>query len=593
MISMSDEYDILIKNASIVDGTGSPAYKGAIAVKDDRIAAIGEVEGDLKADAKRVIDAEDLVAAPGFIDVHNHGDLSILYYPEAESFVRQGITTFVGGQCGDSPGPFGEYIGLPWFLGDLYVDIAPTMYNREWLIPRDLLNSRHKELYGWEIDWETLGEFFQRVEAKGITPNYAPLVGHGDVRSLVMGPDFKREATKREVREMRKHVEQAMEDGCIGISVGRDYDPGIWAGFDEILACARVAAKYGGVYTSHSHRTGHRKSRRPGEFPPDKTEGVLEAIDVGRRAKMSVQISHLGALYDVKPGGSDIMTEAAVRTTLKLIDDAREEGIDVNFDEIPNHLAGGIGTTPWLVSYLTPWMRVAGTLEQLVSALRMREFREEIKENIWAGKHYGLNPNINENWAKQRTIVVCKDERFVDKTLAQIAEELGVDQLDALFEVLTADPETKAVRKGGDDWVKLMFFQHPEMMIGIDTFAVDDKRVSRHPPWGLPSENSYGGFPRYFRRAYRETGALSLEEAVRKVTSLPADKFGLTGRGVLEAGAFADIVVMDPETVTDKGDQLNPRRYPKGIERVIVNGTIVVEDSEHTGAKPGKVLRRE
>jgi N-acyl-D-aspartate/D-glutamate deacylase len=350
---MSDEYDILIKNASIVDGTGSPAYKGAIAVKDDRIAAIGEVEGDLKVNAKRVIDAESLVATPGFIDVHNHGDLSILYYPEAESFVRQGITTFVGGQCGNSPGPFGEYIGLPWFLGDLYVDVAPTMYNREWLIPRDLLNPRHREVYGWEIDWETLGEFFQRVEVKGISPNYAPLVGHGDVRSLVLGPDFKREATKREVREMRKHVEQAMEDGCIGISVGRDYDPGIWAGFDEILACARVAAKYGGVYASHSHSTGHRKSRRPGEFPPDKTEGVLEAIDVGRRAKMPVQISHLGARYVVKPGGSDIMTEAAVKATLKIIDDAREEGIDVSFDKIPNHLASGIGTTPWLVSYLT------------------------------------------------------------------------------------------------------------------------------------------------------------------------------------------------------------------------------------------------
>jgi N-acyl-D-aspartate/D-glutamate deacylase len=238
-------------------------------------------------------------------------------------------------------------------------------------------------------------------------------------------------------------------------------------------------------------------------------------------------------------------------------------------------------------------MRVAGTQEQLVGALRMREFREEIKEAVWAGKHYGLNPNINENWAKQRTIVECKDERFVDKTLAQIAEELGVDQLDALFEVLTADPETKAVRKGGNDWVKLMFFQHPEMMIGIDTFAVDDKRMSRHPPWGLPNENSYGGFPRYIRRVYRETGTLSLEEAVRKVTSLPTRKFKLADRGVLKAGAYADLVIMDPQTVTDKGDQLDPRQYPEGIEYVVVNGTVVVEKSKHTGELPGKILYRE
>ena len=588
---MPEDYDILIKNATIVDGTGAPSYKGALAVQGERIAFLGKVDGDLGGDAGTVIDAEGLVASPGFIDVHNHGDLSILYYPEAEGFVRQGITTFVGGQCGDSPGPFGEYIGLPWVLSDLYVDLAPTMYNRDWLIPRELLNPRHKELFGWEIDWSTLGEFFERVEAKGISPNYASLVGQGDVRSLVMGPDFEREATEEEIEEMTVHVERAMEDGCIGISVGRDYDPGIWAGFDELLACAKAAAKYGGVYASHCLRTGHRKSRRPGEFPPVKTEGVLEAIDIGRKAGMPIQISHLGAQYDVRPG-SDIMTEASVRATLKLIDDAREEGIDVSFDEIPNHQAGGIGTTPWLVSYLTPWLKVAGSLDQLAEALRMKEFRDEIKEAVWAGKHYGLNPNINENWAKQRTIVTCKDERFMDKTLAEIAEELGVDELDALFEVISTDPETKAVRKGSNEWVKFMFYRHPEMMIGVDTFAVDDKRISRHPPWGLPNENSYGGFPRYLRQAYRESGTLSLEEAIRQVTSLPARKFKLEGRGILEPGAYADIVIFNPGTVTDKGDQLDPRQYPEGIEHVIVNGTLVVEGSRHTGALPGKVLKR-
>jgi len=590
---MSEECDILIKNASIVDGTGSPAYRGAVAVTGERVSVIGKVEGDLRVDADKIIDAGGLTVAPGFIDVHNHGDLSILYYPEAPGFVRQGITTFVGGQCGDSPGPFGDYIGLPWVLGDLYIDVAPRMLEREWLVPRNLLNQRHREVYGWEIDWETLGEFFKKVEAAGIGPNYAPLVGHGDVRSLVMGPDYKRKATEEEVEEMTGHVRRAMEDGCRGLSVGRDYDPGIWAGFDELLACSRAAAEYGGVYASHSLRTGHRKARRPGEFPPIKTEGVLEAIDVGRKAGMPVQISHLGSLYDVTPGGSDIMTEAAVRATLKIVDDAREERIDVNFDLIPNHLSGGISTSPWLASYLTPWLRVAGSLEQLAQALRMPDLREEIKGAIWAGKHYGLNPNINPKWAGQRTIVECRDERFLEKTVAQAAEILGMELLDALMEVLMIDPETKAVRKGGNDWAKLMFYRHPEMMIGIDTFAVDDTRVSRHPPWSLPNENSFGGFPRYLRRAVRETGTLSLEEAVRKVTSSPARKFKLTDRGVLRAGAYADIVVFDPEKVTDRGDQLEPRRYPAGIEYVLVNGALVVERGEQTGARPGKILYRE
>ena len=593
MIPMSDEYDILIKNASIVDGTGSPAYKGALAVNGEQIAAIGKVEGDLKADAEKVIDAGGLVVTPGFIDVHNHGDLSILHYPEAPGFLRQGITTFVGGNCGTSPGPYGELIDQSYLLYDIYQELSPDMYYPSRLLLRDEINVLHKERFGWEIDWHTMAEFFQRVEARGLTPNYVPIVGHGDIRYIVMGHDFKRETTEEEAEEILSLVRQAMEDGCRGVSVGRDYDPGIYAGFDELLACARVAAEYGGVYTSHSLRTGHRKSRRPGEFPPAKIQGILEAIDVGRKAEIPVQISHLSPLYDVWPGGSEIMTEASVRSTLKAIDDAREEGVDVSFDLIPHHLTGGIYSSAWLVGLLTPWLRLAGSRKQFAKALQMRQFREEIKEKIWAGKWYGLNPNINPVWASGPTIVRCREKRFKDKTIAHVAEELGVEPLDALMEVLMLDPDAKAVRRGDDDWSKLMFYRHPEMMIGIDAFALDEKWESKHPPWFLPNENSFGGFPRYFRRAYRETGTLSLEEAVRKVTGLPARKFKLTDRGALEAGAYADIVVMDPEAVTDRGDQLEPRRYPEGIEHVIVNGTIVVENSEHTGARPGKILRRD
>jgi len=590
---MSDENDILIKNATVVDGTGAPSYKGAVAVKGERIAAVGKVEGDLKEDARVVIDAEGLMVAPGFIDVHNHGDLSILYYPKADCFVRQGITSFVGGHCGDSPGPFGDWIGLPWVLGDLYSDIAPSMYTREWLQPRDLVNERHRELYGWEIDWSTMGEFFERVESKGISTNYVPLVGHGDVRSLVMGPDFKRVAKRKEITEMRKHIEQAMEDGCRGISVGRDYDPGIWAGFDELLACAKVAAKYGGVYASHSLRTGHRKPRKPGEFPPLATEGVLEAIDIGRKAKISVQVSHLGNLYRVRPGDNKSVTKAVIDATLKIIDDAREEGLDVNFDVIPHHLTGGIGTSPYLVGSLSPWLKIAGSYGQFSEALRMSDFREEIKATITSGKHYRLNPNINPDWAGGRTIVECKEERFLDKTVTQVAEELGVDELDALMEILMADPETKVVRRGNDDWVKLEYFKHPEMMVGIDTFAVDETRIGRHLPPSYPNENSFGGHTRYLRRVARETGTLTWEEAIRKLTSLPARKFKMTDRGVLRAGAYADIVVLNPKTVTDRGDQIEPRQYPDGIEHVVVNGEPVVNESGHTGALPGKILYRE
>jgi len=591
---MSEEVDLLIKNAFVVDGTGAPGYEGAVLVEGERIAAVGKVEGDLKAEARKTIDAKGLTVTPGFIDVHNHGDLSILYYPKADGFVRQGITTFVGGNCGDSMGPFGDWIGLPWIHGDIYREVAPVMYDRNWLLPRDLLNERHREVYGWEIDWDTMGEYFKKVEETGLSPNMAPLVGHGDVRSLVMGPDYERTAKRREVREMAKHVEQAMEDGCIGISVGRDYDPGIWADFDEILRCAKAAAKHGGVYASHSLRTGHRKARKPGVPGPVPLDGVLEAIDVGRKAKMPVQISHLGNLFTVNPGSSSEMTAAAVKATLKVVDDAREDGLDVSFDVIPHHQTGGIGVSPWLVGLLRPWLSATGSPEQLARALMMEDFREEIKAAIRAGKHYGLNPNIRPNWAGGKVIKACREEGFIDKTVAQVAVELGMDELDALMHIISADPETKAVsRRSDDDWVKLEYFKHPHMMVGVDTFAVDETREGRHRPPSYPNENSFGGFPRYLRRSVQETDTLTIEEAIRKVTSSPARKFKLRDRGVLKAGAYADIVVFDLQGLTDKGDQIEPRQYPEGIEYVVINGVMAVDRSKHTGALPGKILYRE
>jgi len=585
---MSEGYDILIENAVIVDGTGSDAFRGNFAVKDEKIVAINE---EVKGDAKTVIDACGMVVTPGFIDVHNHADLSILYYPEAESFIRQGITTFIGGNCGDSPGPYGDYIGEPWFLTDIWDDVAPYMYYRDWILPRDLVNSRHKEIYGWEIDWHTMGEFCKRVEAKGLSPNYVPIVGHGDIRSLVMGPDFKRTATREEVADMQEQVRQAMEDGCCGLSVGRDYEPGFYADLEELVACAEVVAQYGGVYTSHCLYRGPSRVLKPGEIPPPRIKGILEAIEVGRRGNIPVEISHLSPMYEVRPS-NDVITQASIKATLQVIDDAIEEGIDVNFDIIPNHLTGGIFTTSWLIRLLIPWLRLSGSPEKFAEALRMKEFRSEIKEAIYKGKWFRLNPIINPNWVSLLTVVVCKDKRFVDKTVAQSAKELGVDPLDALMEILAADPYTKAVRRGDDDSGKLMFYRHPASMIGVDTFAIDDKYECRHPPWFMPNENSYGGFPRYFRRTVRETKTLTLEEAVHKVTALPARKFMLKDRGVLKVGAYADIVMMNPKTLSDRGDQLNPRRYPKGIEHVIINGVSVVEKEEHTGARPGKILYR-
>jgi len=590
---MSDEFDVLIKNATIVDGTGAPPYKGAVAVKGDRIAAVGRLEGDLEKGAETIIDAQGHVTSPGFIDVHNHGDLSILYYPEAEGFLRQGITTFVGGQCGSSPGPFGDDVYGGLLIYDLFYELDPGMYSPEGLVSKETLNPRHGELYGWEVDWNTMGEFFGKLEGTGLSPNYVPLVGHHPIRNLAMGRDYRRTATGEEVEEMITHLRQAMEDGCRGLSVGRDYESSYYANKDELLALAEVTVEYGGVYTCHSLRTGLRKARRPGEFPPVKIDGTKEAIDVGRKTGISVQISHLGTLHDVIPRGDPDLEKAAAKATLKVVDDAREEGINVHFDLIPNTKGFGIYSSNWLAAALLPWLKVAGSREQLAEALRMKEFREEIQEEIWAGKWYGLNPNINPRWAGMRKIRESKESAYVDKTVAEIAKELGVEPLDALMDVLMTDPYTRIEGMSFDSPTRGLFFKHPAAMMGIDTFALDIDWVTENPPWFRPSENSFGGLAAYFKDTVREKGYLTIEEAVWKVSGLPAEKFRLRDRGVLKTGAYADIVVMDIETVAPKAGPLTPNVYPEGIEHVIVNGVQVVEESRHTGAKPGKILYRE
>jgi N-acyl-D-amino-acid deacylase len=478
------------------------------------------------------------------------------------------------------------------FLDDVHKDLHNDMYYPDPLIPRDQFNERHRELYGWEIEWRTMGEFLKKVEDGGISPNFVPLLGHGPIRYSVMGHDFRRNATSEEIESMQSLVRQAMEEGCKGFSVGRDYEPSYYANFDELVLLASTVAEYEGIYTSHCLRTGLRKARRPGEFPPVKINGILEAINVGRKTKISVQISHMGSLYDVSPRGNKIMTEASVKATLKVVDDAREEGINVSFDTIPGYRGFGTRTSVWLAGILLPWLKVTGSREQLGKALLMKQLRDEIRASIWAGKWYSLNPNINPQWAKRYIIMDCKQECFLNKTVADIAEKTGVDPLEALMDILVVDPNTKVGSKGMGDWAKMLFYKHPQIMLGVDTFAIDINWRTRHPPWSKPSENSFGGFPVFFKRAVRETSTLSIEEAIRKVSSLPATKFKLKDRGVLKQGAYADIVIMDLENVTDKAEPLNPCVYPRGVEYVIVNGIVVVEKSKHIGTRPGVILYR-
>jgi N-acyl-D-aspartate/D-glutamate deacylase len=410
---------------------------------------------------------------------------------------------------------------------------------------------------------------------------------------MSMGMDYRREATPEEIEAMKPHLRQAMEDGCRGMSVGRDYPPGFWAVKDELVKLNKVVAEYDGVYQSHSLRTGLRQSRRPGEFPPAKIGGILEAIDVGRQAGTAVQISHLGPLYDVHPGGNKMMAEAATKATLHAVDEAIEEGLDVSFDLIPNTGGYGLFAVNHLVSLLIPWLKITGTPEQLAKALHMEDFREEIKATIWSGKWYSLNPNINPRWSMGRKIAESKEESFLEKTVGDIAKEKGIDPLDALFDIIQTDPYTKLYAMNFANPNKAMFYKHPAMMAGTDTLAIDTDWKMESAPWYAPSQNSFNGFAAYFEDVVREGEWLTIEQAVHQVTELSAKKFKLTDRGVLKEGAYADMVIMDLERVKDMSTSLNPAVYPDGIDHVFINGEHVVDEMKHTGAKPGKVLYRE
>ncbi len=585
---MSD-HDILIKNAFIVDGTGSAPIKGEIAIDGERITGIGKNLGT----GEKIINAGGKIVCPGFIDVHNHGDLSILYYPKADGYLKQGITTFIGGQCGSSPAPIGEYVADGAVLYDLVHELNPAMYYPSELIRREEFNQKHRELVGWEIDWKTMGDFLKKVESFGISPNMVPMVGHGPIRIMAMGSDFERKATPEEIEAMKPHLRQAMEDGCRGFSVGRDYDPGYWADKEELIELTKIVAEYKGVYQSHSLRTGLRKARRPGEAAPPKINGVLEAIDVGRQAGVAVEISHLGSLYDVYPGGSGLLDEAAAKATLKVVDDAIDEGLDVSFDVIPNTGGYGLYSSTHLVGFLLPWLRVAGGREELARALKMRDFREEIKASIMSGKWYGLNPNISAGWARMNKITESKNSEYLGKTVAEIAGIRKTEHLEALFDVIQEDPYTRIAGMSFSSPSKALFYKHRAMMAGIDTLALDTAWKPESAPWYLPSQNSFNGFAAYFEDVVREEKILSVEQAVHHVTGLPAKKFKLTDRGVLREGAYADIVVMDIDRVKDMSTPLNPSVYPNGIDHVLVNGVHVVKNMTHTGMKPGKVLYRE
>ena len=377
------EFDVIIKNAHIVDGSRKAPYPGAVAVKDGKIAALGDVSGD----AVKVIDATGLVASPGWIDAHSHGDGTILFYPDAPNYIRQGVTTIIGGQCGGSPAPVGETGGLPGLARDYIQELVPHKYYPEKSsFPMETVNRIMQEKFGWTINWKTMGEWFKVVEEKGMSINIAPLVGHGTIRKVVLGEDYKRHSTPEEVESIKVHLRKAMDEGCVGMSSGLDYDPGVWASMDEVNDVVKVLKEYpNAMYCPHWRRTGRRRDVKFGDTRSNKVDGILESINTCRVTGVPTHLAHMTPGWRLVPEGNDMMEEMSIRATLQFIDDAINEGLPLSFDSMPWFLFGGFSVMPYLCGLLTPWLREQGSREKLAEWLKIPDYRKEVQDAISGG----------------------------------------------------------------------------------------------------------------------------------------------------------------------------------------------------------------
>ena len=544
-------YDLLIKGGLIVDGTGNPWFKGDIGIENDRIADVGNIPERY---ADEVLDVEGLVVSPGFIDVHNHSDASLLVNPKVESMIRQGITTICIGNCGLSPYPINEST-----KDELYRYLSSFIPIKE-------------------ISWSSTRDFLGKIETQGTSCNVAALVGHGSIRIAVMGFEA-REPTNQELEKMKELTSEAMDDGAFGISTGLGYAPGFFSKTDELIELAKVVSKKGGFYATHTRSIGVTYE-----------ESVAEAIKIGREARIPVQISHIESHYP---------NWGRTENVLKMIDEARSEGIDVMCD-IPPYLYNMTVIT----TLLPAWLQEGG-LTKTIERLKDESVREEVKREVLKetekrASSTGMALAIDGHWDKIKIAGSDRNSQLIGMTLAEVAESRGVHPYDAVFDLLIEEgKQILIIGESHNEEDMQRILKHPTSMIESDERA----RAPYGPlSIGKPHPRAYGTFPMIFRKYVRgetrkelpeEKGCrlLALEEAVRKMTSLPAQRLGLLDRGVIRKGMIADITIFNPKTVADRATYKDPHQYPTGINYVIVNGKIVIENGRHTGVLPGKVLK--
>jgi N-acyl-D-amino-acid deacylase len=533
--SSTAAFDLVITNGHIVDGTGSPWYSGDLGTRDGKVAAIGNLSA---APRKRTIDAAGKVVAPGFIDMLGQSELSILVEPRLPSKIYQGITTEITGEGGS---------------------IAPL---NDAIIQTDRAGYEH---YHITPDWRSFRQYFARLEKQGMGINLASYVGATQVRRMVLGDDNK-QPTSEQLEQMKALVRDAMKDGAVGVSTALEYAPAPYAKTEELIALATEGGKFGGIYSTHMR---------------NESNGVLEAIDealrIGREAHVPVEIWH------IKVAGKN--NWGRMPEVVAKINAARASGADITADTY--------AYTAWFndfSAFVPPWAHDGGTAK-LVERLKDPATRARIRKDMLTPSKAWDNEWQEIPGPEAILIGIVQNPKMLPlqgKRLSEIAKLWNKDPMDALFDFLTEDPYAGVAVFGMSQPDVTLALQQPWVAIDNDSSGTSPEEIlgQEHP-----HPRAYGTFPRILRKYVREDKALTLEDAIRKMSALPAQRLRLTDRGVLKGGMWADVVIFDPATVRDVATFDNPNQLSEGMDYVLVNGVPLIEQSKMTGALPGKVLR--
>jgi dihydroorotase/N-acyl-D-amino-acid deacylase len=529
-------FDIVITNGHIIDGTGSPWYSGDIGIRDGKIAAIGNLSDSRRA---RTVDAKGKVVAPGFIDMLGQSELTILVDPRLPSKIFQGITTEITGE-GGSIAP----------LNDAIIKADKSTYDHYQINP----------------DWRTFRQYFDRLQKQGMGINLATFVGATQVRRMVLG-DADVQPTPQQLEQMKELVRQAMRDGAVGVSTSLMYAPAPYAKTEELIALAAETSKFGGIYATHMRNESNSV-----------LQSIDEAIRIGREAHVPVEIWHLKVAGKNNWGR---MPEVVAK-----INQARAEGTDIEADTY--------AYTAWFndFSAFVPAWAHDGGLDKMVERLKDPTTRERIRKDMLTPSNDWDNEWQEIPGPEAVQICVVHNPKLLPlqgKRLSEIAQLWNKDPMDALFDLLIQDDGFTAVAVFGmSEPDVLLALQQPWVAINNDSSGASTEGIlgQEHP-----HPRAYGTFPHILRKYVREDKSLTLEDAIRKFSSLPAQRMRLTDRGVLKEGMWADVVVFDPATVRDLATFENPNQLSEGMDYVMVNGVPVIENGMMTGKLPGEVLR--